>query len=128
MSNPSTASGSRLSATACRVSASVTMISGTLIQNTKRHESASVRNPPAAGPARVEMPLHAVHVPIARPLASPSKVAVRIASEPGTRSAPARPWRALSAIKTPVVGASAQRMEVAPKPTRPIAKTRRRPK
>ena len=56
------------------------MTSGTLIQKTNRHDSVWVRNPPAAGPAMVEIPLQAVQVPIARPLASPWKVAVRIAS------------------------------------------------
>jgi hypothetical protein len=106
----------------------VTTISGTLIQKTKRQESVSVRKPPAAGPAIVEIPLHAVQVPIARPLASPLNVAVRIAREPGTRSAPARPCSPRNAMRTTVLGASAHRIEVKPKPARPIVNMRRRPK
>jgi hypothetical protein len=106
----------------------VITISGTLIQKTKRHDRASVRNPPAAGPAIVEMPLHAVQVPIARPRASPLKVEVRIASDPGTSSAPARPCRPRRAIRKPVSGASAHRIDVTPNPASPIAKIRRRPK
>ena len=82
----------------------MTTISGTLIQKTKRHDRVSVRNPPAAGPAIVEIPLQAVQVPIARPLASPSKVAVTIASDPGTSRAPASPWIPRNAIRTPVLG------------------------
>ncbi len=106
----------------------MTTINGTLIQKTKRHDRVSVRNPPAAGPAMVEIPLQAVQVPIARPLASPWKVAVTIASDPGTSRAPANPWIPRNAIRTPVLGASAQRIEVTPKPARPIEKIFRRPK
>ena len=66
-------------------------ISGRLTQKIARHDSASISAPPPAGPITVAIPVHAVQVPTALPRAAPSKVAARIASDPGTSSAPAKP-------------------------------------
>lgn len=121
------ASGSELSLTAARATTSVTTISGTLIQKIARQESASTSAPPPAGPITVAIPLHAVQVPIALPRSAPSKVAARIASDPGTSSAPASPCSARPAISTSTLGARAQTTEVTPKPTRPAMNMRRRP-
>ena len=66
-------------------------------------------------------------MPIALPRAGPSKVAVRIASEPGTSSAPVKPCRAREPISISVVGAIAHITEVIPNPTSPMMKMRRRP-
>ena len=105
----------------------MTAISGRLIQKIARQESASISAPPPAGPITVAIPVQAVQVPTALPRASPSKVAATIASEPGTSSAPAIPCRARAPIRNSVLGAIAQRTEVAPKPIRPMTKIRRRP-
>ena len=126
-SMPRKASGSRLSSTECRVSATVTAISGRLTQKIARQESASTSAPPPAGPSTVAIPVQAVQVPTALPRAAPSKVAATIASEPGTSSAPAIPCRARAAIRNSTVGATAQRIEVAPKAIRPKTNIRRRP-
>ena len=69
----------------------MTTISGRLTQKIARQEIASTSAPPPAGPSTVAIPVHAVQVPTAFPRASPSKVEATIASEPGTRSAPATP-------------------------------------
>ena len=65
--------------------------SGTLTQKIARQEIASTTAPPPAGPITVAIPVQAVQVPTALPRSAPSKVAARIASEPGTSSAPVRP-------------------------------------
>ena len=59
-------------------------------------------------PISVEMPDQAVHRPTARPRASPSKVAARIASDPGTSIAPAIPCNARAPTRNSSVGAIAQ--------------------
>ena len=105
----------------------VTRISGTLTRKMARQENASTSAPPPAGPITVAMPVQAVQVPTARPRSAPSKVAARIASEPGTRSAPARPWSPRAAIRKPLLGAMPQRTEVMPKRPRPMMKIRRLP-
>jgi hypothetical protein len=98
-----------------------------LTQKIARHDRASTSAPPPAGPTTVAIPVHAVQVPTALPRAGPSKVDATIASEPGTSSAPAMPCSARAAIRNTSLGASAQRIEVAPKLTRPISNIRRRP-
>ena len=121
------ASGLTLSRTLrCAISI-VTTISGTFTQKIARQEIASTSAPPPAGPITVAIPVQAVQVPTARPRSSPSKVAARIASEPGTSSAPAKPWRARAPIRTAVDGAIAQRIEVTPNRPSPRMKIRRRP-
>ena len=117
---PRKASGSRLSRTECRVSATVTAISGMLTQKIARQESSPIRAPPPAGPITVAIPVQAVQVPTALPRASPSKVAATIASEPGTSSAPAIPCRARARSGSSAMGATAQSIEMAPKEIRPI--------
>ncbi len=102
-------------------------ISGMLTQKIARHESASTSAPPPAGPITVAIPVQAVQVPIAFPRAGPSKVAVRIAREPGTSSAPASPCSAREPIRIWLVGATAHITEVIAKPTRPRMNIRRRP-
>ena len=58
-----------------------------------RHESELTSTPPTNGP-RIEVAADApAQTPNARPCSSPWKLAVMIASEPGTRSAPAAPCR-----------------------------------
>ncbi len=126
-SMPRNASGSRLSLTACRVSATVTAISGRLTQKIARQESSPIRAPPPAGPSTVAIPVQAVQVPTALPRASPEKVAATIASEPGTSSAPATPCRARAPTRNSSEGATAQRAEQAPKAISPITYIRRRP-
>ena len=74
-STPWKASGSRLSATARRVSATVKAISGMFSQKIARQESASTSAPPPAGPITTAIPVQAVQVPTAWPRAAPSKVA-----------------------------------------------------
>ncbi len=124
---PRKASGSRLSCTACRVSATVAAISGRLTQKIARQEVSPIRAPPPAGPITVAIPVQAVQVPTALPRSAPSKVAATIASEPGTSSAPAIPCRARAAIRNSTVGAIAQSAEQAPKAIRPMTNIRRRP-
>ena len=66
--------------------------------------------------------------PTARPRSSPSKVAARMASEPGTSSAPAKPCRASRPDQDGrSSGAIAQRIEVTPNRPSPRMKMRRRP-
>ncbi len=108
---PRKASGSRLSSTECRVSATVAAISGRLTQKIARQESARPAPRPRPVRATVAIPVQAVQVPTALPRSAPSKVAATIASEPGTSSAPAIPCRARAAIRNSTVGAIAQSAE-----------------
>ena len=85
------ASGSTLSRTQRCAIHIVTRISGTLTRKIARQEIASISAPPPAGPITVAIPVQAVQVPTAFPRSAPSKVAARIASDPGTSSAPAKP-------------------------------------
>jgi len=101
---------------------------GTLITKIQRHEAASISTPPPSGPSTVEMPAHAVQVPIAGPRSAAGNTAMMIASVLGTSSAPATPWSARAAINTSTDGAIAQTSEVTPKPATPAAKTVRRSK
>src|SRR6266511_3478872 len=103
------APGSELSSTAWRASIAVKTISGTFTQKIARHESASISAPPPAGPITVAIPVQAVQVPTAFPRSAPSKVAARMASEPGTRRAPASPCRPREAIRTPLLAACRDR-------------------
>jgi hypothetical protein len=80
------------------------------------------------GPARNAVLVQAVHDPIAFAWAGPENVERMSASELGTRSAPAMPWRARAAMSTPAVGATAQISDVTPNPTRPQNSTFLRPK
>ena len=102
--------------------------SGRLIRNSQRQEAIARSSPPASGPITLAIAPNAVHVPIAAPRSSSSKVATITASELGVSSAPATPWSARAAISTPIEGASAHSSEAAPKPATPSVKMRRSPK
>ena len=69
----------------------MTIAIGTLMMKITRQLETSTSQPPRVGPITNEIPLHAVHWPIAAPRAAPEKVAVSTASEAGVRSAPATP-------------------------------------
>ena len=77
-----------------------------------------ISQPPSSGPTTVEMPLHAVHVPIAAPRSSPEKVEVMTASDAGVSSAPATPWMARKTISVVDVGATAHSADASPKARR----------
>src|SRR5262245_2932147 len=121
------ASGSRLTAPWVLASQTVKITRGTLTQKIARQETASTSAPPPAGPITVAIPVQAVQVPTALPRSAPSKVAAMIAREPGTSSAPVSPCSARAPIRKALEGASAQRIEVTPKPTSPSSNIRRRP-
>ena len=87
----------------------------------------STRKPPTTGPAMVVTPDAAAHTPKARPRSSPSKVALMIASEVGTSTAPNAPWTSRTTISNSMVGANPHATDVAPNPASPIMNIRRRP-
>ncbi|OJV86813.1 MAG: hypothetical protein BGO39_13355 [Chloroflexi bacterium 54-19] len=91
-------------------------ITGTFIKKTSRQERLSTSHPPRNGPISEVIPLHPAQVPIAFPRSSGSvKVAVRIASEPGTMNAPPTPCKRRARISQVLPGASPQATEVIPK-------------
>ncbi|OJU80131.1 MAG: hypothetical protein BGO11_12525 [Solirubrobacterales bacterium 70-9] len=102
----------------------MTAISGMFTQKIARQEISPTSAPPPAGPNTVAIPVHAVQVPTALPRSSPAKVEATIASDPGTSSAPAIPCSARAPTRNSSLGASAQRIEVAPKATSPITNNR----
>ena len=93
----------------------------------KRQETVSRISPPASGPITVEIPDHAVHVPIALPRSRSEKVAVMIPSVAGTRSAPVTPCSPRARISSVAVGAAAHNSEVTPNPMTPSENMRLRP-
>ena len=93
----------------------VASATGTLIRKIARHVHTPISQPPISGPVMNEIPLHAVQVPIAAPRSPPENVDVRIASDAGVRSAPARPWSPRKTISVVEVGAAAQRADATPK-------------
>jgi hypothetical protein len=109
-----------------RASAAATI--GRLSRKITRQLEMPINQPPSSGPKTVEMPLHAVHVPIAAPRSVPANVFVMTARDAGVRSAPAIPWRPRQTIRTFAVGASAQRSEATPKPVTPSRNMRTGPK
>ena len=100
-------SSSTDSGTAARTISSVAITNGTLMAKIQRHDAWSTSSPPPSGPTTIAIPPHAVHVPIAAPRSSAGKVAVMIASDAGTSSAPAHPCSARATISSSAVGASA---------------------
>ncbi len=92
-----------------------------------RHETSCTSAPPPNGPMTVAMPVHAVHLPIASARSFSSNESTISASVLGTSSAPKVPWTARAPIRKLLLGATAHSSEQTPKPTRPIANTRRRP-
>jgi hypothetical protein len=98
-----------------------------LIAKIHRQDAASISAPPASGPITVDTPLHAVHVPIARPRSDSGNTATIVASPLGTSIAPATPWSARATIRNVASGAIAQKNDVTPNIAVPSANTRRRP-
>ena len=94
-------------ARASRSPTAATATSGTLMKNAARQEIVSTRRPPISGPRIVVAPEAPAQVPNARPCSSPEKLAVRSASEPGTRSAPAAPWRTRNRTSSSMFGRQA---------------------
>src|SRR5205823_1152668 len=100
----------------------------TLMRKITRQLEASTSQPPRVGPITKEIPLQAVHCPIAAPRAAPENVAVSMASEAGVRRAPATPWMPRKTISVVAFGAAAHRIEATAKNATPIPKTRSSPK
>ena len=111
-----------------RVAASAMSTSGTLIRNRARQPAASTRMPPIGGPSVASPDVTEAQTPKARARAAPSKVLVMIDSEPGTRSAPARPCSTRPRTSSSRFGAIPHRTDVSPNPTSPIRNILRRPK
>ncbi len=126
-SNRADASPALLSAT-WRNATSARITSGTLIRKAARHVTMSTSSPPTTGPISPVAAAAAAHSPMARDRCTWSaNVAVMIASEPGTSSAPAAPWSRRATTSSSSVGARPHSTEVIPKPVSPIANSRRRP-
>ena len=87
----------------------------------------STKSPPTTGPAMKAALVHAVHAPIAFACATPRNADMMMASELGTRSAPAIPCNPRLTMRISTFGASAHRSEVMPNPHRPIRMTTTRP-
>ena len=81
----------------------------------KRQLVVSMSQPPIVGPITKEIPLHAVHWPIATPRAAPVNVAVSTASDVGTSSAPAMPCSPRNTMSDVTPGAAAQSTDATPK-------------
>jgi hypothetical protein len=111
-----------------RISQRHAITSGTLITKIHRQEATFRISPATSGPIAPAIVPHAVHVPIAGPRSRCGKVATMTASELGVSKAPATPWSARNAIRSPIEGASAHSTEQTPKPATPTANTRRSPK
>ena len=97
------------------------------MKNAARQLACSTSQPPATGPIAVVIALNPDHVPIARPRASPSKVAAMIARLPGTRNAAPMPCTARAAINIVGVGARPHRTDASVNTMTPPRKTRFRP-
>src|SRR4051794_10691865 len=93
----------------------------------QRQEAWSTRIPPTSGPRIKEIPVQAVQLPTALPWAGPVKFDIIIASELGTRKAPATPCNALAPTRKPLFGATAHNSDAMPKPSRPRLKILLRP-
>ena len=98
-----------------------------LIAKIQRHDAASTSWPPISGPSTVPMPPQAVHAPIALARSSGGNVATITASAEGVSRAPKTPWRPREITSISMVGASAQKTDVTPKPATPSMNMRRSP-
>ena len=107
---------------------SVAIAIGTFRKKMTRQLETPISQPPSSGPMTVEMPLHAVHVPIAAPRSAPENVDVITASDAGVRSAPAIPCRPRKTISVSTFGATAQSTDARPNQATPSRKTRTSPK
>ena len=101
---------------------------GTFSRKITRQLVTPISQPPSSGPTTVEMPLHAVHVPIAAPRSAPENVDVMTASEAGVSSAPATPWMARKTISEVEVGAAAHSTDATPNSATPSVNMRTSPK
>ena len=102
---------------------SVTASGTMLMPNTHRQLRASTSTPPSGGPTTNAVPVHAVHVPIARACAAPVNRALIIASELGTRKAAPTPCRHRAATSTHPFGATAHSTEATAKTASPARST-----
>src|SRR5258708_23062517 len=102
---------------------SVTASGTTLTAKIHRHPTASTSTPPSSGPITNAVPVHAVHVPIARDCAAPENRALIIASELGTRNAAPPPCRHRAATSTQPLGARAHSSDENAKITVPARRT-----
>ena len=94
--------------------ASVAIAIGTFRKKITRQLEMPISQPPSSGPITVEMPLQAVHVPIAAPRSVPENVDVMSASDAGVKSAPAMPCRPRKTISVSTFGATAQSTDARP--------------
>ena len=102
--------------------------SGTMLTpKIHRQPTASTNTPPSSGPITNAVPVHAVHVPIARACAAPEKCELIIASELGTRNAAPTPCRQRAPTSIQPLGANAHSREDTAKTTMPIRSTDSRP-
>jgi hypothetical protein len=108
-------------------SPSVRSTIGMLIAKIQRHDAASTSCPPISGPSTVPIPPQAVQAPTALPRSSGGKVATMTASAAGVSSAPNTPWSARASTSSSIVGATAQKSDVMPKPATPAMYIRRSP-
>ena len=108
--------------------ASVASAIGTFKKKITRQLEIPISHPPSNGPTTVEMPLQAVHVPIAAPRSAPANVEVISARDAGVKSAPAMPCRPRKTISVSTFGATAQSTDATPNQATPRRKTRASPK
>jgi hypothetical protein len=112
----------------CRAVISTTAaVSGTLMKNTSRHETAVINHPPTKGPAAAATPLSPDHAPIARGLSSATNDACNSARLPGVSSAPPTPCSPRASTSVLAPGARPQSADARPNHTAPMTNTRRRP-
>jgi len=99
-----------------------------LSRKTHRHDAALISQPPANGPTAVHTPESPDHAPMARERSSALIEAERRARLPGTSNAPPIPCTARAISRVMAFGASPHIAEAPEKATRPMTKTRRRPR
>jgi hypothetical protein len=101
--------------------------SGRLIRKMARQPTVSISQPPSTGPiAAIVAPTEA-QMPIARPRASPEKLAPRIARLLGIKTAAPTPCRPRPISSKVRLGAKAQAMEAAANSAVPKTSIRARP-
>ena len=102
-------------------------VSGTLMKNTSRHETAAINHPPTKGPAAAATPLSPDHAPIARGRSCETNDACNSARLPGVSSAPPTPCSPRASTSVLASGARPQSADARPNHTAPMTNTRRRP-
>ena len=119
--------GSRVSGTWRLAAQTTNAPSGMLIRKIARQLTASISQPPTSGPTAAATPPSADQAPIARPRSSGWKLASMIARLPGVSRAPPMPCTTRAAIRTSMLGATAQRADAPTNQITPMLKIRRRP-